>query len=58
MFSGVFWGHYTHFCIGLRIVFFTEKGLLWAIARLDDMVGELRCYDEGESSHGATVSFP
>ena len=38
----VIWGHHTYFWISLRIVFFTEKGLLWAIAPLDKMVGELR----------------
>ncbi len=29
-----------------------------AHAALDDMVGELRCYDAREASHGATLSLP
>lgn len=28
-----------------------------AHAALDEMMGELRCYDARESSHGATPSF-
>ena len=53
----VFWGHHTHFCISLRTVFFTEKGLLWAIAPLGDMVGEAGRGHSCDPCHAVTLGW-